>query len=73
MTETSILISMDDTPHITKAVPDGWLEILAESEAEIGAGLFVDGDVILRELDQSIARMEAGQVAGSRQKAAARG
>ena len=63
---------MDDTPHRTKATSAGWLEILAESEAEADARLFVDGDAIMRELDESIARMEAKQATGSRQKSAAR-
>jgi hypothetical protein len=63
---------MDDTPHRTKAAPAGWLEILAESEAEVDAGLFVDGDEIMRELDEAIAQMEAERATGSRQKAAAR-
>jgi hypothetical protein len=61
---------MDDIPHRTEAAPAGWLEILAESEAE--AGLFVDGDEIMRELDETIARMEAERAARPPQKAAAR-
>lgn len=63
---------MDETPRPKMPAPAGWLEILAESEAEADAGLFVDGAVILRELDESIARMEASQTAGSRRKAATR-
>jgi hypothetical protein len=63
---------MDDTPHRPQAAPTGWLEILAESEAEAEAGLFMDGDEIMRELDEAIARMEAGQTAGSLRKAAAK-
>jgi predicted transcriptional regulator len=38
------------------------LAALAESEAEAEAGLFVSGDEIMRELHESIARME-GKVA----------
>jgi hypothetical protein len=34
------------------------LAALAESEAEAEAGLFVSGDEIMRELRESIARME---------------
>jgi predicted transcriptional regulator len=63
---------MDDIPHRTEAAPAGWLEILAESEAEAEAGLFVDGDEIMRELDETIARMEAERAARPPQKAAAR-
>jgi hypothetical protein len=47
---------MDDTPHHNEAKAAEWAAILAESEAE--AGLFVSGDEILRELHESIARME---------------
>ena len=49
---------MDDTPHRTDVVPAGWAEILAESEAEAEAGLFVPGEVVRQELLDSIARME---------------
>ncbi len=35
------------------------LAALADSEAEARAGLFVSGDEIMRELRESIARMEA--------------
>jgi hypothetical protein len=63
---------MDDTPHRPAPAPASWLEILAESEAEADAGLFVDGDEIVRELDETIARMEAARAAAPRQKAAAR-
>lgn len=40
---------MVDKPTLT-AVPAGWLDVLAESEAELAAGLTVDGDQIVREL-----------------------
>ena len=63
---------MDDTTHYTDTPPAGWLEILAESEAEADAGLFVDGDAILHELDQSIARMERSPAAAPRLKVAPR-
>jgi hypothetical protein len=57
---------MNDTPHrghpadvdppmLTEAE---LLAALAESEAEAEAGLFVSGDEIMRELRDSIARME---------------
>jgi hypothetical protein len=58
---------MDDTPHHRH--PAGWeppmpseaelLASLARSEAELAAGQIVSGDEVLRELDESIARMEA--------------
>lgn len=51
---------MNDTPTAAP-VPAGWLEVLAESEAELAAGLTVPGDVIMRELYESIARLEAKQ------------
>lgn len=49
---------MEDTPDIA---PAGWLEALAESEAQRAAGQIVDGDEVLRELDACIARLEAKQ------------
>lgn len=58
---------MDDTPN--PKLPADWepltpreaelLAALAESEAEAEAGLFVSGDEIIRELHESIARMES--------------
>ena len=58
--------SMDDTPHHSRPAGrdqpmPGEAELpaaLAESEAEAEAGLFVSGDEVLRELHESIARME---------------
>ncbi len=64
---------MDDTPHRPEAAPADWepttpseaelLAALAESEAEAEAGLFVSGDEIMRELHESIARMEGRDAA----------
>jgi hypothetical protein len=58
---------MDDTPHYRH--PADWeppmpseaelLASLARSEAELATGQIVSGDEVLRELDESIARMEA--------------
>jgi hypothetical protein len=58
---------MDDTPHQRR--PADWdtpmpseaelLASLARSEAQLAAGRTVSGDEMLRELDESIARMEA--------------
>ena len=58
---------MDDTPHHrhpTDREPPTpseaeLLASLARSEAELAAGQIVPGDEVLRELDDSIARMEA--------------
>jgi len=51
-------LSMDDTP--TPAIaPAGWLEALAESEAQLAAGQIVDGEDVMRELDECIAELEA--------------
>jgi hypothetical protein len=46
--------------------------ILAENEAETDAGILVDGDEIMRELDETIARMDAEPAATPRRKAAGR-
>jgi hypothetical protein len=58
---------MDDTPHHRR--PADWeppmrgkaelLASLARSEAELAAGQIVSGDEVLRELDESIARIDA--------------
>jgi hypothetical protein len=57
---------MDAKPDNT---PPGWAEILDESLAEIDAGLFVDGDEIMRELRESAARLEAKQAHPQRDEA----
>jgi hypothetical protein len=49
---------MNDTPYNSDTAAAEWATILAESEAEAEAGLFVHGDEIMRELRESIARME---------------
>jgi len=62
-----ILFLMDDTPHHRHPadreppMPSEaeLLASLARSEAELAAGQIVSGDEVLRELDESIARMEA--------------
>ena len=60
---------MDETkPH----APPGWLEALAESEAELAAGQTVPGEVVRRRLRDSIARLEAKQAAGPNRGAASR-
>jgi hypothetical protein len=48
------------------------LASLARSEADLAAGRIVSGDEVLRELDESIARMEAKRRSGSNRRTAAR-
>jgi hypothetical protein len=55
---------MDEITPSTQPVPAGWLEALAESRAELAAGLTVPGDEIMRELYESIARLEARKTNG---------
>jgi hypothetical protein len=60
---------MDDTPHHRR--PVDWhppmpseaelLAALAQSEAEIAAGLTVDGDALIRDLYASAEQLEAEQ------------
>ena len=52
---------MDD--DLIPAVPAGWLEALARSEAQLAAGEIVTGDDIMRELHESVARLEAKRAA----------
>jgi hypothetical protein len=53
---------MDDNP--TQAItPAGWLEALAESEAQLTAGLTVPGEAVRQRLYDALARLEAKQVA----------
>ena len=61
---------MPDTPQ-TASVPAEWLEALAESEAELEAGLSVPAEVVRQDLLDSIARLEA-KVAARKAKAASR-
>ncbi|WP_158932086.1 hypothetical protein [Acidisphaera sp. S103] len=61
---------MNDAPDPV-AAPAGWLEVLAESEAEAEAGLSVPGEVVRQGLLDSIARMEA-KADARKDKAAAR-
>lgn len=62
---------MDDTPHRTDAAPAGWREALAESEAELDAGVAtVPAEVVHQQICDSIARMRAKRA--DERKAAAR-
>jgi PHD/YefM family antitoxin component YafN of YafNO toxin-antitoxin module len=47
---------MDDPLPIA---PPGWLEALAESEAELAAGKTVPSEPIMQRLRETIARLEA--------------
>jgi hypothetical protein len=49
---------MDDTVHHAEARA-GWLEVLAESDADLAAGRVVAGDVVMRDLHDCLARLEA--------------
>ena len=53
-------LPMVETP---KHAPDGWLESLERSEAQLAAGEIVSGDNVMRELHASVARMEAKRAA----------
>jgi hypothetical protein len=54
---------MDDTPHHRRPADQN---PPMQSESETEAGLFVSGDEIMRELRESIARMEVRVVAAGR-------
>ena len=56
-------LPMDDNP--TQAIaPAGWLEALAESEAQLAAGLTVPGEAVRQRLHDALVRLEAKQAAG---------
>jgi hypothetical protein len=71
-------LPMDDTPRHSH--PADWeppmpseaelLAALARSDADIAAGRIVSGDEVLRELDESIARMEAKRTGGTPRRTA---
>lgn len=73
-------LPMDNTPRHRH--PADWdpptpteaelLASLARSEAELAAGQIVSGDEVLRELDESIARMEVKRSGGAPRRTAAR-
>jgi hypothetical protein len=45
----------------TIGAPTGWLEALERSEAQLAAGQVVSGEVVMRELLESITRLEGQQ------------
>jgi hypothetical protein len=57
---------MEDNPTLA---PAGWLEVLAESDADVAAGQTVPTAVIGQGLRDSIARIEA-KLAANRQRGA---
>lgn len=63
---------MNDTPT-PAMVPAEWLEVLAESEADIAAGRVVPGEVVRQMLRGSIARLEAKAAAKQARKATKKG
>ncbi len=63
---------MDDTPTHSVA-PAGWLEALAEGDADLAAGRIVPGEVVLRDLKESLARLEAKAAPNSARKETRRG
>ena len=69
--EGTYYLPMDDNPAFA-SVPAGWLEVLAESEAELAAGLTVDGDQIVRDLYAAADRLEAAHMGDQGRKAARR-
>ncbi len=62
---------MDDNFTPPRA-PAGWLEVLAESEAELAAGLSEPSEVVHQRIRDSLARIEAKRAAASQREAAAR-
>lgn len=50
--------------------PQEWLDVLAESEADLAAGRVVQMDAVLRDLDEAIARLEAQGATSKNGKAA---
>ena len=75
-----IVLTMDDTPR--RNLPADWdppmpseaelLASLARSEAQLAAGQIVSGEEVLRELDESIARMEAKRAGRTPRRATTR-
>jgi hypothetical protein len=62
---------MDRSEHKTETFA-GWLEALAESEAQLAAGQIVSGEEVMRELRESIDRLEVKRAAKSRNRTARR-
>lgn len=69
---TSYSHMMDDTVHRAEP-PTAWLEALAESDADLAAGRIVSGDVVMRDLRDALARLEAKVAAKRARKTVAGG
>jgi hypothetical protein len=58
--EFAVLVDYIDLMETIKgSAPAGWLESLAVSEAELGAGLTVPMETVLEDLDDSIRLIES--------------
>ncbi len=57
---------MDDIAN--RAAPPGWLEALAEGEADIAAGRIVPAETVHRLIRESLARLEERQAEKLRRK-----
>jgi hypothetical protein len=57
-----------DNPPTPAVAPAGWLEALAESDADLAAGRIVPGDVVMRDLRDGLARVEAKAAARTTRK-----
>ncbi|MDA8252324.1 MAG: hypothetical protein M0Z28_24595 [Rhodospirillales bacterium] len=62
---------MTDTSDRTPA-PPGWIEALAESEAELAAGVTVSGEAVHQELRDAITRLKTKRAGEPEQRAALR-
>lgn len=52
---------MNDTPTPRRALPAEWLKAIDEAEADLAAGRIVPGEQVMRELRQSLTRLEAAK------------
>jgi hypothetical protein len=53
---------MDDNTHILP-VPAGWLEALSRSDEDLAVGRTVAAEIVLRDLRESLVRLESKPVA----------
>ena len=65
-------IKLSDAPNPPTPSRDELLRVLAESQAEADAGLFVSGDEVIRELYQATAQLEARLATPKKSTAATR-
>jgi hypothetical protein len=50
---------MDEIASRKQPVPADWLDIIAESEADVAARRVVPGEEVMRDLREGLARLEA--------------